>query len=64
MIAVQALKKRTEELGTQLDAVRAENAGLRAQALARTAAVTVSRSVPRLQGSRLEAGPSCAQEPF
>jgi hypothetical protein len=50
LIAVQALKERTEELGRQLDAVRAKNAGLRAQAFARTAAVTGSRSVPRSKG--------------
>jgi len=43
MIAVQALERRTEELNKQLDAVRAENANLRAQALAR-AAVWPTRS--------------------
>jgi hypothetical protein len=36
-IAVQALEKRSEEQGKQLDALRAENADLKAQALKRTA---------------------------
>jgi hypothetical protein len=38
MVAVQALEKRSEEQGKQLDALRAENADLKAQALKRTAA--------------------------
>ena len=37
MIAVQALQRRTEELIKQLEVLRTENAGLRAQTLARTA---------------------------
>ena len=53
MIAVQALSKRSEQQNKQLEALRAENAALKAQArtvLLRLAAVEKSRI--RQQGSR------------